>query len=262
MNINGYTFEAFLPFSLENISEIECYMECASRKYPGHSAVIMALICFLSTTAAVAQEYKYEIGGSAGLSMYMGDANQSALLRGFNPAGGLVFRRNFNFRWALKTDLMIGKITGDTKNTENVFPNQGEASFSRTFFEIGGQTEFNFLPYSDKFAYLNTSKIAPYLLSGLGITAAPGTNRTFVGVHFSLGAGVKYKVRNRINLGMEYAVHKLFNDSFDAPNKEGFGLDNPYHIQSGLFKNKDWYNTLMFSVTWDFGPNDRKCTNE
>ena len=215
------------------------------------------LICFTGTTA-VAQEYKYEIGGMAGLSMYLGDANQSALLRGFHPAGGLVFRRNFNFRWALKTDLMVGKVAGNTKNTENVFPNQGEASFSRSFFELGGQIEFNFLPYSDKFAYLNTSKIAPYLLTGLGITAASG----FGSVNLPLGLGVKYKIKNRVNLGLEYTVHKLFNDSFDAPDKKEFNLDNPYKIQSGLFKNKDWYNTLMFSVTWDFGPNDRKCTNE
>ncbi|MCL1933594.1 MAG: porin family protein [Candidatus Azobacteroides sp.] len=219
------------------------------------------LFCFTCATAA-AQEYKYEIGGMVGTSMYLGDANQSGLLRGFNPAGGVVFRRNFNFRWALKTDLMMGRITGDTKNTDNVFPYDGETSFSRNFFRWGGQIEFNFLPYSDKFAYLNTSKIAPYLLTGLGITIAPGKNQTFGSVYLSLGLGVKYKIRNRINLGVEYAVQKLFSDSFDVPNKEGFKLDNPYGVQSGLFKNKDWYNTLMFSVTWDFGPNNRKCTNE
>jgi hypothetical protein len=218
------------------------------------------LVCFTGATA-VAQEYKYEIGGMAGMSMYMGDANQSALLLGFNPSGGVVFRRNFNFRWALKTDLMIGRVTGNTKNTDNVFPNQGEASFTRDFFKSGGQVEFNFLPYSDMFAYLNTSRIAPYLLTGFGITLAPG-KRTFGSIHFPLGLGVKYKIKNRINLGLEYTVHKLFNDSFDAPDKEGFSLENPYRIQSGLFKNKDWYNTLMFSVTWDFGPNDRKCTKE
>jgi len=235
-------------------------MKCASRKYPLYKALVLMLVGFIGVTA-VAQEYKYEIGGMAGLSMYMGDANQSDLLRGFNPAGGLVFRRNFNFRWALKTDLLVGSITGDTKNTDNVFPNQGEASFSRFFSRLGGQIEFNFLPYSDKFAYLNTSRIAPYLLTGLGVTVATG-NRTFGSVHLPLGFGVKYKIRNRINLGVEYAVHKLFSDSFDAPDKEGFSLDNPYKIKSGSFKNKDWYNTLMFSVTWDFGPNDRKCTNE
>jgi len=232
-------------------------MKYASKKYILYKAFVTMLVCFAGTTA-VAQEYKYEIGGMAGLSMYLGDANQSALLRGFHPAGGLVFRRNFNFRWALKTDLMMGKVTGNTKNTDNVFPDQGKASFSRNFFELGGQIEFNFIPYSDKFAYLNTSRIAPYLLTGLGVTAASG----FGSVNLPLGLGVKYKIKNRVNLGLEYTVHKLFSDSFDAPDKKGFNLDNPYKIRSGLFKNKDWYNTLMFSVTWDFGPNDRKCTND
>jgi hypothetical protein len=236
-------------------------MKRASKRYYLGKIFIIILVC-LTCTTAVAQEYKYEIGGMAGLSMYMGDANQTALLKGFNPAGGAVFRRNFNFRWALKTDLMVGRITGDTKNTDNVFFNNGAASFSRSFFELGGQMEFNFLPYSDKFAYLNTSRIAPYLLAGLGITVAPGKSQTFGNINLPLGLGVKYKIRNRINLGLEYAVHKLFGDGFDAPDKSGFNLDNPYRIQSGLFKNKDWYNTLMFSVTWDFGPNDRKCSNE
>ena len=235
-------------------------MVCASIKYLLYKAFFGIIICLICVTA-VAQEYKYEIGGMAGASMYMGDVNHSNLLQGFNPAAGLVFRRNLNFRWALKSELMMGRITGDSKNVDNVFPNNGEGTFTRDFFNLGGQIEFNFLPYSDKFAYLNTSRIAPYLLTGLGITAAPGKNRTFVSVNIPLGLGVKYKIVNRINLGLEFAVHKLFNDSFDSPDKEGFNLDNPYKIKSGIFKNKDWYNTLMFSVTWDFGPNDRKCTN-
>jgi hypothetical protein len=236
-------------------------MERALKKYQNICKLFVGLLVLFTCTTAVAQEYKYEIGGMAGTSMYMGDANQTNLLLGLNPAGGLVFRRNFNFRWALKTDLMWGKITGDTKNTENVFPDHAAYKFSRNFYESGGQLEFNFLPYSDKFAYLNTSRIAPYMLSGLGFTMAPG-KQTFLGLHLSLGFGVKYKIRNRINLGIEYAVRKLFGDSFDSPDSEGFNLDNPYKINSGLFKNKDWCNTLMFSVTWDFGPNDRKCTNE
>jgi opacity protein-like surface antigen len=236
-------------------------MKHASKKYQNIRKLFAGLFVLFFCTTAIAQEYKYEIGGMAGMSMYMGDVNQTKLFLGLNPGGGLVFRKNINFRWAWKTGLMLGKITGGTKNTENVFPNHAEYKFSRNFYELGTQVEFNFLPYSDKFAYLNTSRIAPYLLSGLGFTMAPG-KRTFFGSYFSLGFGVKYKIKNRINLGVEYAVRKLFGDSFDSPDSEGFNLNNPYKINSGLFKNKDWYNTLMFSVTWDFGPNDRKCTNE
>ena len=236
-------------------------MKSASKRHQNIYKLFVSLLVLFTCTTAVAQEYKYEIGGMAGTSMYMGDANQTNLLRGLHPAGGLVFRRNFNFRWALKTDLLLGKISGNTQNTANVFPDDAAYKFSRSFYDLGGQMEFNFLPYSDKFAYLNTSRITPYLLSGLGFTMASG-QQTFFDFHLSLGLGVKYKIRNRINLGVEYKVRKLFSDAFDSPDSKGFNLDNPYNIKSGLFKNKDWCNTLMFSVTWDFGPNNRKCTNE
>jgi opacity protein-like surface antigen len=236
-------------------------MKHASKKYQNIRNLLAGLFVLFICTTAVAQEYRYEIGGMAGTSMYMGDANQTNLFLGLNPGGGLVFRKNINFRCALKTGLMWGKISGDTKNTENVFFNHAEYKFNRNFFDLGGQVEFNFLPYSDKFAYLNTSRISPYLLSGLGFTVATGKQTSF-GLYFALGLGVKYKIKNRINVGVEYAVRKLFEDSFDSPDSEGFHLNNPYKINSGWLKNKDWCNTLMFSLTWDFGPNNRNCTNE
>ncbi|MCC8146577.1 MAG: DUF6089 family protein [Bacteroidales bacterium] len=235
-------------------------MNLASKIITGKITVFLIILYFTHCATVVAQEYRYEIGGMAGMSMYMGDANQSSLLKGWNPAGGLVFRNNLNFRWALKADLLIGKVTGSSKNTENVFLNHREGSFSRTFFELGGHIEFNFLPYSDKFPYLNTSKISPYIFTGLGVTVAPGDGRTFLGLNLPLGAGVKYKLKNRLNLGLEVAVHKLFRDSFDTPSySSDFGLDTPYRVESGLFKNKDWYNTVLISLTWEFGLRDGRC---
>jgi opacity protein-like surface antigen len=237
-------------------------MKLASKQRKKIYRILLLILSIIGSATAVAQEYRYELGGMAGMSMYMGDANQNSLFQGWNPAAGLIFRNNLNFRWAMKGDLFMGRITGDTKNVKNVFPNQAQASFSRSFFELGGQMEFNFFPYSDKFAYLNTSKISPYIFAGLGITLAPGKNQTFWGINFPLGAGVKYKLRNKLNLGVEYAVHKLFNDSFDAPDSVGFNLDNPYSVRNGLFKNRDWYNTLLISITWEFGLMDGRCTTD
>ena len=225
------------------------------------SKLIILFSLFICSTA-VAQEYRYEIGGMGGMSMYMGDANQSSFFQGWNPSAGVVFRNNLNFRWALKGDLSFGRITGDTKNISNVFPDNAQVSFSRNFFNLGGQMEFNFLPYSDKFAYLNTKKLSPYTFLGLGLTLAPGKNQTFFNFNLPIGAGIKYKIKNRLNLGLEYSVHKLFGDGFDAPDKEGFNLDNPYKTNKGLFKNKDWYNTLFLSITWDFGLRDGRCTTD
>ncbi|MDR1563152.1 MAG: porin family protein [Dysgonamonadaceae bacterium] len=228
-------------------------------KYIIKFAILLSIA--LTGTTAGAQEYKYEIGGMAGTSMYMGDGNQTNAFLGLEPAGGLVLRRNFNFRWAAKTDLYYGKVSGDTRKFDNVFPNNAHVAFNRNFVSIGGQMEFNFMPYSDKFKYLNTSRLSPYLLAGFGITVAPGEDNTFAGLRFPFGLGLKYKIMNRVNIGLEYTMNRLFGDSFDAPDKSTFNLDNPYYTKSKMMKNQDWYNTLMFSVTWDFGPNDRKCTN-
>ncbi|MDR3060976.1 MAG: porin family protein [Dysgonamonadaceae bacterium] len=222
---------------------------------------MLFFLYLITCVTAVAQEYKYEVGGMVGASMYMGDANRDHFFQGLHPSWGAVFRKNLDFRWAVRADLLMGKVSGDTKNTQNVFPENAQVSFSRNFYELGGRMEFNFLPYSDKFAYLGTSKIAPYLFAGFGFTFAPGDDQSFFGLNFPLGAGVKYKIRNRINLGLEYGVRKLFQDDFDAPGSEGFNLDNPYKIPANWAKNNDWYSVLMFTVTWDFGPNNKKCAN-
>jgi opacity protein-like surface antigen len=237
-------------------------MRLASKHIKIKYRIFVIILLTVKSATAVAQEYRYEMGGMAGMSMYLGDANPGGLFNGWNPAAGLIFRNNLNFRWAVKADLFMGKVTGNTRNQENVFPDHAQASFSRNFIELGGQMEFNFLSYSDKYAYLNTSKISPYILTGLGLTLAPGKKETFFGINFPLGVGVKYKIANRLNLGLEYTVHKLFSDSFDAPDAGGFNLDNPYQVKNGLFKNKDWYNTFLFSVTWEFGLRDGRCTTD
>ncbi len=236
-------------------------MKIVSVLYQSKIKILLLVVSISTCVTAVAQEYKYEIGGMAGMSMYMGDANKNDFFRGWSPSFGGVFRRNFNFRWALKADLLMGRVTGDTRNTDNVFPDHEQISFSRNFYEMGGQMEFNFLPYSDKFAYLQTRRISPYILAGLGFSYAPGDDQSFFSLNIPLGIGVKYKFKNRINFGLEYSFRKSFADDLDAPAKAYFNLDDPYRIKSSWTKNKDWYSLFLFSVTWDFGPNDRHCTN-
>ena len=80
-------------------------------------------------TGLHAQEYKYEIGGMAGGAFYMGDVNKNAFFKGLNPAFGAVFRYNPNFRWALKTNLMWGQVSGTTEGQQNVFPDRAQCFF-------------------------------------------------------------------------------------------------------------------------------------
>lgn len=223
------------------------------------SALILIFASFLLSGSAKAQEYIYEVGGFVGTSSYMGDANKQALFKSPGIAIGGIFRKNINFRWAWKGNLALGNVSGDTQSSGNVFPNGAQASFSRAFVELGGQVEFNFFSYSDKYSYLGTQRFTPYIFTGLGATIATGSN-TNTCMNIPLGMGVKYKLKNRLNLGFEFSMRKLFGDSFDVMNKDGFSLDNPYGIESSTFKNKDWYSMTMVTLTWDFGIRiDRSC---
>jgi hypothetical protein len=195
-----------------------------------------------------------------GGAFYMGDANKTAPFKGLSPSAGVVFRYNANFRIAFKSHLAWATVSGTTEGLDNVFPNGAQASFSRSLFELGGQFEYNFFPYSDKYAYLNTKRLSPYVLVGLGITVAPGSS-TFAGPNLPLGAGVKYKIINRLNIGCEFSVRKLFGDGLDVTNESNKLLNNPYGIGSSVMKNKDWYSLLLFSVTWDFGPCNQQCNS-
>src|SRR5690606_20337750 len=51
---------------------------------------------FTLSTILQAQEYRYEIGGAAGTSFYMGDANKNSLFKYPGIAGGLLMRYNIS----------------------------------------------------------------------------------------------------------------------------------------------------------------------
>lgn len=222
---------------------------------------ILLIISSLYTIQLNAQDdYKYEIGGMAGINFYMGDANKMKYFNDIGPVFGGVFRYNMDLRWSLKTNLLMGHISGDTRNSKNAFPFGQQKSFKRMFWDVGSQIEFNFFNYSDQFAYLGAKRFTPYVFTGVGITMGSG-KKGFFDVNIPFGVGAKYKLKERLNIGFEFSFRKLFSDSFDVTDRGGFQLDNPYNIKSSTFKNKDWYSLTMLSVTWNFGARPCPCLN-
>lgn len=205
--------------------------------------------------------YKYEIGGMVGTSFYMGDANKTKLYKSPNLSAGVVFRYNVDLRWAIKSNFVVGKVSGDTRDSGNKYPLNQESSFNRMFYGLGSQIEFNFFNYSDQFSYLGAKKISPYLFTGVGLTLGSGEKK-FFDANIPIGIGVKYKIQERLNLGFEFSLRRLFSDSFDVTRKgDGFNLEAPYNIKSGIFKNTDWYSLTMITLTWDFGARVCPCLN-
>lgn len=120
-----------------------------------------------------------------------------------------------------------------------------------------GTGRVQFFPYSDKFDYAGAKRFSPYVLVGIGLTVAPGGGKTFASPNIPLGVGMKYKIKNRLNLGCEFSFRKLFGDGLEGKDM----LDDPYGVKGSALKNKDWYSFLLLSVTWDFGPRCRTCNN-
>lgn len=223
------------------------------------SLCVIGLFWMIPIANVHAQEYKYEIGGAAGTSFYMGDANRGKFFLHPGMGGGILFRYNIDFLWGIKAGIFAANISGKSEDSGNSFPFEQHASFHRTLAEVGTQVEFNFFPYSDKYAYLGTKPYTPYLFTGVGITYATGNNH-FIDANIPFGMGFKYKLKNRMNIGIEFSMRKLFRDDFDVTEKRsGWNLDRPYGIESNLLKNRDWYSFTMIFLTWEFSLREDPC---
>ena len=71
-----------------------------------------------------------------------------------------------------------------------------------------------------------------------------------------LGLGLKYKVAERLNLGVMWMMHLTGSDGLDD-------VSDPYGIKSsGLFKNTDCYSTLQLTLTYDIWAKCKTCNND
>ena len=237
--------------------------------------MLIALLTVLTAVNASAQdgellEYQQEIGGGLGVSSYWGDAG-GGLLKNPGFLGTALWRRNLNPRMAVKTNIGFGRISGDTKGifiptdplsqtAEGGVPSQ-TIHFARTLLDVGAQFEFNFLGYGLGAAYKGVSRWTPYLLGGVGATMAFGSGAPAAGgMNIPLGFGFRYKIRPRLNVGLEWSINFTTSDRLDDTALPPH-LDDPYGIESGLFKNKDCYTKTFVFLTYDISPKYRKCNN-
>lgn len=237
-------------------------------------AAVTLLVQFLGTSLHAQNdedlEYRMELGGGVGTCFYLGDANKTPFA-GLSGMGGVVVRRIFNPRMCVKGNLAMGHIRG---NSNGYFlpsdPNSGtpeggvpcEVSFSRNVLDVGAQFEMNFWGYGMSGGYKDHSRITPYALAGAGITIGMGGGGSTCGaLNLPVGVGVKYKMRPRLNIGLEWTMRFTTSDNLDDTGKSTT-LSHPYGIKSVGLKNKDCYSFTMVYVTYDLSPKYRLCNNE
>ena len=201
--------------------------------------------------------YLMEAGGTLGLVTYLGDFN-AGIFRGAQPMGGLVLRRVINPYMDLRLAAFTGKIKGSSQGNGTYYPAYAASPyhFNHRVVDVGVAYEYNFWPYGTGRDYRGAQPLTPYIMGGMGLTHVSGGEKSVATANLSLGVGVKYKLAERLNLGLEWAMHFATSDKLD-------GVADPYTVRSvGMFKNKDGYSALSLSLTYSFMPKCRTCNKD
>ncbi len=215
---------------------------------------ILVLLLAVSFGRVEAQEesYRFDMGGQVGMAGYLGDASSSIFSKpGFS--GGVSFRYLPDVRWAVRGVLNVMSLSGDTSTMDDVLPGGAQYSFKSTVYDLGGRIEFNFFAYGIGETYKKLKRWSPYLTLGMGVTFAKCDGTSNVEFNIPMGAGLKYKLKERLNLGLEFTMTKVFSDHVDG------ALADLYQIKSSFLKNTDWYSNISLSLTYEFGKRCSTC---
>ena len=199
-------------------------------------------------------EYKMEAGAGAGLVAYTGDFNGN-LLKGMQPWFTLIGKYHLSPRSAVSFNVGMGKIKGSSDNAETWLPLEERYEFNNTLTEGIFRYEYNFWAYGTGQEYRGARRLAPFVTFGIGLAHHSGEN-SGIKMSMPIGAGIKYKIGQRMNLIAEWVMRFTPNDHLD-------GVSDPYGIKSsGLFKNTDCYSVLQLALTYDLWMKCKTCHND
>lgn len=203
-------------------------------------------VFFISVQNGFAQRTKksYELGLFLGGSYYIGDLNPLGQFNQFTkPAGGLVFRTNYNPRLSTRINILYGSIEGRDSFSKFPYQQQRNLRFKSDIWELSGLIEFNFLDFeigNDKRSF------SPYILFGLAgykfnpkgeldgkwIALQPlgtegqglrggATTRKYKLLQMSIpfGVGIKAYLTESIGISLEWGMRKTFTDYLDDVSK-------------------------------------------
>lgn len=200
--------------------------------------IVIVMGQFLTPKNAEAQIM--EVGGSIGLSYYMGDINPNIPFLQSQLGWGVLVRYYDGTRWAFRVAYSNLQLNCNDK-ASGFRPERG-LSFNTNVHDIALLAEFNFFDY---FTGSKRNRISPYLFGGLSLLifnpkADDGTDlcgvltdvygfndngdnvisngqdkysRTSVSIPF--GVGVKYSVSKKIGMAFEWRWHYSFTDWLD-----------------------------------------------
>ena len=220
--------------------------------------MLMVLLPAARMSAQDDPQYRMEIGAGVGTVSYEGDFNGN-VLKNMQPMFSALWRYNFDPYKDLRLSATYGKLKGSSKDVDTYYPVYAteEYSFNRNLLDVSLVFEYNFWPYGTGRDYRGAKRLTPYIYGGIGATSASGGgSKSVFTANVPIGLGVKYKLNERMNLGLDWGIHFSLSDELD-------GVKDPYQVKSsGMFKNTDCYSMLQLTLTYSFKAKCRTCNKE
>lgn len=212
--------------------------------------IIITLLLTCMTSISFSQIH--EIGIFVGGSNFIGDIGSTNYILPNEVAGGLVYKYNLNPRIALRGTYTYLPMTGIDIDSDNLFREEREFSFSNTIHEFAAGIEYNFFDYNIR---IKEQSFTPYILAEVAAfnykspesvtsTSIILTNKFSVSV--PLGIGIKGRISDHLAYAFESAVRLTFKDDIDFSTNE---------IPSLNFggNGNDFYTFTAFSIVYTFG---------
>lgn len=216
---------------------------------------------------------KYEIGLSAGTFIYQGDLtpNPMGAFNTMKPGFGITATKNLNRNYAVRLQLLRGKLKGDDAKYETpAWRQQRNFNFTSPVTELSAQMVWH--PFGQQTNQAGIINFSPYFFGGLGYSFlkikrdysnfnyAHFTGETGVVtgltedinhilpkgmIEFPVGLGVRYGINEKLSFNIEGTYRLTRSDYLD-----GFS-------QAANPAKKDHYHTMMVGLIYSFGKRNR-----
>src|SRR3972149_5113478 len=131
--------------------------------------ILLAAILLIASQGVFAQRgsRSSEFGVFLGGSYYLGELNINGHFNSLTqPAGGVIYRYNFNPRFSLKGNLLFGNVMGDDSRSGVPSLLTRNYSFKSPINELAIEMEFNFLPFTTGDP---KTPFTPYVFGGVAV---------------------------------------------------------------------------------------------
>lgn len=187
-----------------------------------------------------------EIGLHGGHFFSSGNINEKP---GF--AAGLHLRKSLDYVFSLRVDLMAGQLKGEDDGNIRSFSTDWVSG------ALQGIISLNNLKWSP-----NERKTNIYVLGGIGVDQFSGTftsnnveqeitKRTQF--HFETGAGISFKINNKVNVGLEHKLLLVTSENADLIDGVATSIDAPRR-----FTFRDTPNYTNIRINFNLGKSSEK----